>query len=369
MTATWGRRLKVNIFGESHGSHIGITIDGLPSGFTIDMEEIRRQMKRRAPGRDKMSTARKEEDSPEIISGIFEGRTTGAPLTMIIKNKDQRSRDYSKTKDVLRPSHADYSARMRYDGYNDYRGGGHFSGRLTAGLVFAGSIARQILEKKNIHIGSHIRSVMEIEDAKFTKETLDKGVFEELSKERLPLLEKDKEKYIENKVAEAKKNLDSVGGKIEVATIGLKAGIGDPFFESLESIISSMMFSIPAVKGIEFGSGFDLAKMYASEANDEFYIENGEIKTYTNHNGGINGGISNGMPLVFTLAIKPTPSIARVQNSVNMVEKKNTKIEIQGRHDPIILPRAIPVAEAACAIAILDCLMMEGRVDEELRRM
>lgn len=363
MSSTWGRKFKVSIFGESHGSHIGIGIDGIPPGTPIDMDYINRQMKRRAPGQDLMSTARKESDIPIIISGLFEGRATGAPLYMIIENKDKKSRDYSDIKDLARPGHADYAAFVKYRGYNDYRGGGHFSGRLTAGLVFAGAIAMKILEDRGIYIGSHIRSIKYLSDRKFCLQDMTKEVFEELGSKTFGFLDGKLEKKAYDMVGAAKKNMDSLGGEIELGLIGLEAGIGDPFFDSLESTIASMMFSIPAVKGLEFGAGFEITTMYGSDANDEFYIdEKGEVRTRTNNNGGINGGISNGMPLSLSLAIKPTPSIGKRQNTVDFRNKKESSIEVKGRHDPLIITRIRPVLEAGLAIAILDLLMYDNSI-------
>ena len=360
MSATWGRKFKVTIFGESHGSHIGIVLDGVPSGVKIDIDSIMEEMDRRAPGRSDISTARKESDYPEIISGVFKERATGAPLTMIIKNKDHRSNDYSQVKNIMRPGHADYSSNQKYNGFNDYRGSGHFSGRITAPLVFAGAIAKQILEDEDIYISSHIISVKDIEDEKFSEKTLNKEIFKELKKESLPLLDKSKREIIHQKIIDVKKEGDSLGARIECSAIGLPAGIGDPFFESIESVISSIMFSIPGVKGIEFGSGFDISKMLGSEANDEFYYDRDKkVKTRTNHNGGINGGISNGMPIVFTLAIKAPSSIAKEQKSINLESESNETFKLKGRHDPIIAPRAIAVVEACTAISILDCLLVD----------
>ncbi|WP_101773777.1 chorismate synthase [Peptostreptococcus faecalis] len=359
MSATWGRKFKVTIFGESHGTNIGVVIDGIPSGTYIDMEKIQTEMDRRAPGKDSFSTARKESDTPLILSGVFERYATGAPLAMTIENKDQKSRDYSKMKDIARPGHADYSANIKYSGFNDYRGGGHFSGRLTAGIVFAGAIAKSILEQKNILIGSHIKSISNVEDVSFDFDSLNKEEFKKLSKSRFPLIDSSFEEKMKESISIAKENLDSLGGVVECAVIGIKPGIGEPFFESVESVISSMMFSIPAVKGIEFGDGFDMTKMSGSEANDSFCIdEKGNISTKTNHNGGINGGITNGMPVVFKVAIKPTPSISKTQMSVNLKSMENEEIKIIGRHDPSIVPRVVPVIEAATAIAILDCVMI-----------
>lgn len=357
MSATWGKNFRVTIFGESHGDCIGVVIDGIPSGTVIDIEYINREMKRRAPGQNKISTLRKEDDTVEIISGIFEGRTTGAPFTIIIKNRDHISKDYSKIKDLMRPGHADYTSSKKYKGFNDYRGSGHFSGRITAPLVFAGTIARQILEQKGIYIGSHIESVESIVDNRF--EVLPSiQLLKDLRDKRLPLIKSELEHRIIDLIDKVKKEGDSVGGVVECAIIGINAGVGDPFFESVESVLSSILFSIPSIKGVEFGSGFEISKMKGSQANDEFfYADDGSVRTKTNNNGGINGGITNGMPIVFRVAVKPPSSIARVQDTINISTYKNQKIEVTGRHDPIIVPRIIPVIEAVSAIAVLDMIM------------
>ncbi len=357
MSATWGRDFRVSIFGESHGSHIGIVIDGLPCGFKIDFEKVLKEMSRRAPGKSSISTSRKEDDIPEVISGVFNGYTTGAALAAIIKNKDYRSKDYSQLKDIMRPGHADYTSKIKYRGYNDYRGSGTFSGRITAALVFAGAIAKQILEEKDIYIASHIFSVKDIEDEKFSDATLTREKFRELNNAEISLLNSEKEDEIRRLVLETKKEGDSLGGIVECAAIGVRAGVGDPFFDSVESKISSIAFSVPAVKGIEFGSGFEITKMKGSNANDNFYFdEDGSIKTITNHNGGINGGISNGMPIVFRAAIKPTPSISMKQKTINIESRENTELELKGRHDPIIVPRVTVVLESVMAIALLDLI-------------
>lgn len=358
MSSTWGRNFRVSIFGESHGSHVGVGIDGVLPGTQIDMDYIMKHMQRRAPGRDSLSTARKESDQPQIISGVFEGRATGAPIYMLIENEDKISRDYSKIKGMARPGHADYSAFVKYGGYNDYRGGGYFSGRLTAGLVFAGSIARYILEKRGIYIASHISRLKEIEDIPFDEVHMTKEKFEDLSSMRLPFIAKDLEEEARQLIIKTKEKGDSIGGVVELGLIGLGAGIGDPFFEGLESVLSSIIFSVPAVKGVEFGSGFAISDMYGSQANDEFYYDDdGRVKTRTNNNGGINGGISNGMPIVLRVAIKPTPSISIPQNTIDMNNKREVPIRVGGRHDPVIVARVIPVLEAALAIGILDSLM------------
>ena len=359
MSGMWGNKIKVSIFGESHGNAIGINIDGLPSGLELNLEDIAYEMRRRAPGKSPLSTARSEDDIPEILSGYFNGKTTGTPLCAIIRNSDTRSKDYGKLKDLMRPGHADYTGAIRYLGFNDYRGGGHFSGRITAPLVFAGAICKQVLEKKNIYIGSHVKSIKNINDESFDYTNITLENMKALITEELPLIDKSKEVLMRNTILEAKGRGDSVGGIIECAIIGLDAGIGNPFFDSVESILSHLLFSVPAVKGIEFGEGFNMCQMYGSECNDEFYYDDDIVKTRTNNNGGILGGISNGMPIVFKAAIKPTASIIMEQDTINLKKKKNEKLIIEGRHDPCIVQRAIPVVEAVAAIGILD--LIKGR--------
>lgn len=357
MSGMWGNKLKVSIFGESHGVGIGITIDGLPSGFEINMNEILKEMARRAPGKSKLSTARRETDSPEILSGYFEGKTTGTPLCAIIRNGDQHSKDYGKLKDLMRPGHADYPGNIRYNGFNDYRGGGHFSGRITAPLVFAGAICKQILESHGIFIGSHVKSIGEVEDKSFSEVELTKELLDNLKTKELPLLFLDKEALMRETVLKAKTDLDSVGGTIECTVLGMNPGIGNPFFDSVESTLAHLMFSVPAVKGIEFGKGFEMTKLRGSDCNDEYYYDGDKVKTYTNNNGGITGGITNGMPILFKVGIKPTASIAKKQRTINIDEKKDAELEIHGRHDPCIVQRAVPVIEAATAIGILDLIL------------
>lgn len=356
MSGIFGNNIKVSIFGESHGNGIGITINGLPSGFEIDMDKVLQEMERRAPGKNKLSTARKESDLPEILSGYFEGKTTGTPFCAIIRNSDTRSKDYSKTKDFMRPGHADYTGYERYSGFNDYRGGGHFSGRITAPLVFAGALCKQILEKKGIFIGAHILSVKDVYDKNFDELDISIDELMNIKNKELPLIDITLKDKIENTIMQAKYNGDSVGGTIECAVVGIKPGVGNPFFDSVESILAHLMFSIPAVKGIEFGKGFDITKLYGSEANDEFFYNEDKIMTKSNNNGGILGGITNGMPILFKVAIKPTASIIKEQNTVDIKNKKNVKFRIQGRHDPCIVQRAVPVVEAVTAIGILDLI-------------
>ncbi|WP_294377513.1 chorismate synthase [uncultured Clostridium sp.] len=357
MSGMWGNKLKVSIFGESHGAGIGITIDGLPSGIEIDMEEVLKEMARRAPGKSKLSTARKEGDKPEILSGFFEGKTTGTPLCAVIRNSDQHSKDYGKLKDLMRPGHADYPGFIRYGGFNDYRGGGHFSGRITAPLVFAGAVCKQVLQERGITIGAHVKSIGKVYDKSFAETELTKELLDSLKVNELPLLCSEKEQDMRNTVLEARNDCDSVGGTIECAVIGIDAGIGNPFFDSVESTLAHLMFSVPAVKGIEFGKGFEMSELRGSECNDEYYYEGDKVKTYTNNNGGITGGITNGMPILFKVGIKPTPSIAKKQRTIDISEKKNAELIIEGRHDPCIVQRAVPVIEAAAAIGILDLVL------------
>ena len=356
MSGMWGSKIKLSIFGESHGNAIGITIDGLPAGFSIDMDKIMMEMSRRAPGKSSLSTPRKESDIPEILSGYFEGKTTGTPLCAIIRNSNTKSKDYSKLKDVMRPGHADYTGAVRYKGFNDYRGGGHFSGRITAPLVFAGAICKQILEVKGIIVSAHINSIGKIKDCSFLESDISDELLNSFKENELPLINTKLEDEMRQEILSTRSSGDSIGGTIECAILGVSPGIGDPFFDSVESTLAHLMFSVPAVKGIEFGKGFDISKMRGSEANDEYYLENGNIKTKTNNNGGILGGITNGMPIIFNVAIKPTASIFKEQNTVYIVTMEETTLCIEGRHDPCIVQRALPVIEAVAAIGITELM-------------
>lgn len=356
MSGMWGSKIKLSIFGESHGNAIGITIDGLPAGFSIDMDKIMMEMARRAPGKSSLSTPRKESDIPEILSGYFEGKTTGTPLCAIIRNSNTKSKDYSKLKDVMRPGHADYTGSVRYKGFNDYRGGGHFSGRITAPLVFAGAICKQILEVKGIIVSAHINSIGKIKDCSFLESDISDELLNSFKEKELPLINTKLEDEMRQEILSARSSGDSIGGTIECAILGVSPGIGDPFFDSVESTLAHLMFSVPAVKGIEFGKGFDISKMRGSEANDEYYLENGNIKTKTNNNGGILGGITNGMPIIFNVAIKPTASIFKEQKAVNIITMEETTLCIEGRHDPCIVQRALPVIEAVAAIGITELM-------------
>lgn len=355
MSANWGTNIELSLFGESHGKAIGIVIGNLPAGIKLDMNAIRKDMQRRAPGQNKMSTARKEADEVEIISGLLDGMTTGAPLVGMIYNNDQHSKDYSYLKELMRPGHSDYPAYKKYHGFNDVRGGGHFSGRLTAPIVFAGAIAKQILAAKEIYVGAHIQSIKDVEDELFDV-NVSESTLEKLFIKQYPTINDEVFMKMQEVIEEARLNQDSVGGMIECAIINVPAGIGNPFFDSIESHLSQLLFSIPAVKSVSFGLGEKITKLYGSEANDSYYYDNDIVKAKTNHNGGILGGISNGMPIIFRVGIKPTPSISKKQNTVNVKTNENKVLEVKGRHDPCIVPRAIVVVEAMAALGILDII-------------
>lgn len=356
--STYGERIKLTVFGESHGEAIGAVLSGVPAGYKIDMDKVLVQMARRAPGKDKTATPRLEKDFPEVKSGILNGVTTGAPIASVIENTNTKSKDYSNLLDTPRPSHSDYTAYVKYGGNNDIRGGGHFSGRLTAPIVFAGAVLRQILEEKGIKIAAHISSVADVNDKPFNPVEIDDELISELNNSAFPLIDKSKEKDIREVVENARMNLDSVGGTVECAVVGMPEGIGGPLFEGIEGAISKAIFGIPAVKGIEFGSGFNGTLKRGSENNDAFEYKNGKVVTKTNNCGGILGGISNGMPIIFRTAVKPTPSISKEQESVNLKTGENTPLIVKGRHDPCIVPRAVPVVEAVAAIAVSDLLLV-----------
>lgn len=354
MSCSFGNKIKITIFGQSHSEAIGVVIDGLPAGFKLDTDRVAAFMARRAPGQNDLSTPRKEADAVKILSGVVDNITCGAPLCAIIENTNTRSGDYDKLRFVLRPSHSDFAAMMKHNGFNDIRGGGNFSGRLTAPLCFAGAVCIQMLEKKGIHVGAHISSIGKVEDKKFDAVNVNKNDFVLTA---FPVIDEKQGELMRKEIYDAKATGDSVGGTIECAVVGMPAGIGDPIFDGIENRISMAVFGIPAVKGIEFGAGFESSKMRGSENNDDFTLENGVIKTVTNNHGGILGGISSGMPIVFRCAIKPTPSIGIEQNSVNTETKEAEKLVIGGRHDPCIVPRAVPCVEAAAAIVIADYIL------------
>lgn len=357
MSSVLGNKIRLSVFGESHGEAIGCVIDGLPAGVKLDMEKINKEMARRAPGRDKTSTPRKESDTPVILSGVLDGVTTGAPLAMEIRNSNTKSGDYKNIMTVPRPSHSDYPAYIKYSGNNDIRGGGHFSGRLTAPIVFAGAIAKQILEDKGIKIGAHISQVGNVFDTPFDKNEISKEVLEDIAQNTFPTISREKETEMRAVIEDARLKTDSVGGAIECAVVGMPVGVGGNMFDTVESKLSAAVFGVPAVKGIEFGMGFDFAGEYASNVNDCYRVENGEVKLVSNNNGGILGGMTTGAPIVFSVAIKPTPSIALPQQSVNLETMENETLVIKGRHDPCIVPRAVPVIECITAFVILDLML------------
>lgn len=353
MSSIWiGKRIRLSIFGQSHAEAIGMTLDGLPAGMAVDPDLLQRFLNRRAPGRSEWSTARREEDIPEFLCGLKDGLTCGAPLTAIIRNTNVRKKDYADLQTLPRPGHADFTAQLRYHGFQDASGGGHFSGRLTAPLCIAGGVLLQELERRSISVAARIVQIGSVRD--------DSAFDGPVSEKAFPVSDDRAAEKMTEAIRTAKSEGDSVGGVIECMITGFPGGVGDPFFDGLESRLSQMLFSIPAVKGVEFGAGFAAASLRGSENNDPFCIgREGQIATVTNHAGGILGGITNGMPIVFRLAVKPTPSIAMEQQSVNLESMKTQTLQIRGRHDPCIVPRAVPVAEAAAAIVLFD-LLPEG---------
>ncbi len=357
---TYGKLLRVSIFGESHSAGIGVVIDGLSAGAEIDMDEVLRAMARRAPNKSRASTKRSEKDIPEILSGYINGHATGTPLSAIIRNTDTRSQDYGNLEQLMRPGHADYAGHMKYKGANDIRGGGHFSGRLTAPLVFAGSIARQLLAKEGIHIGAHIKRIGNIVDRDFAEYTA--AEFARIEEKPFFVNEFEAGKRMGELIERVAKEGDSIGGVVCCAVAGLPAGLGEPFFDSMESELARIMFAIPAVKGVEFGTGFAIAEMKGSEANDPLYIKDGAVSFKTNNNGGINGGITNGMPLTLSVAVKPTSSISKPQSTVDIERMEDAELVVRGRHDSCIVPRAVEVVKSAAALAIADLYLRSGRV-------
>lgn len=353
----WGDRVRLTVFGESHGPAIGAVLEGLPAGEPVDLDEIAAQMARRAPGRDASATSRKEADAPRILSGLLGDRTTGAPLCAVIENANTRSGDYENLRDVPRPGHADFTANVRYGGFNDVRGGGHFSGRLTAPLVFAGAVCRQILRRRGIAIGAHVLSVHGISDTPLDPAEIPVSLLDRLSSRYFPTIDPKAELSMRAEIESARQKLDSVGGVVECAASGIPAGAGGPLSGGAESVFSSILFGIPACKGVEFGAGFASAALFGSENNDPFrFDEAGNVRTETNNAGGILGGITTGMPVVFRAAFKPTPSIGMPQRSVNLKTRRPEELLVKGRHDPCIVPRAVPAVEAAAALAVINLL-------------
>lgn len=357
MSSVIGDKIKLSIFGESHGEAIGCVIDGLPAGIKIDMNAVYKDMQRRAPGKDKTATPRLEKDIPHILSGMLDNITTGAPLAMVIENTNTKSGDYSNLMTVPRPGHSDYPAYVKYGGNNDIRGGGHFSGRLTAPLVFAGSVAKQILSQMGVTIGAHIKQIGSVCDAVSDLNKTDKSLLDTLSSSTFSLIDETKEQAMRDEIEKARLSLDSVGGIIECFAVGLPVGLGGNMFDTVEGKLASILFGVPAVKGVEFGIGFGFADKRASEVNDQYEIKNGRVATLSNNNGGVLGGMTDGAPLSVSVAIKPTPSIAKKQKSVNLLTMENAELEIHGRHDPCIVVRAVPVIECAVALGLLDLMM------------
>ena len=361
MSSEFGRTLRVGVFGQSHGAAIGVTVDGLPAGERIDLAELQAFLDRRKPGKSPLSTARKEADAPEFLSGLRDGVTCGSPLCAVIYNSDQHSSDYTELADKPRPSHADYTAWVKWGGQADMRGGGHFSGRLTAPLCIAGGIARQILARRGVFVGAHLAAVGTEDDAPFPLRPTAE-LFDAIAAKPFPVVDDAAGERMRALILEARQNLDSVGGIIECAAIGLPAGLGDPMFGGVENRLAAALFGIPAVKGVEFGLGFGSARLHGCENNDPFTMENGAVVTASNRSGGILGGITTGMPVTLRVAIKPTPSISRPQQTVSLSRRENAELVIHGRHDPCIAHRAVPVAEAVAAAVVLDVLLEHHKI-------
>lgn len=361
MSSEFGKTLRVGVFGESHGCAIGVTMQGLPAGETVDENELQAFLERRRPGRNALSTARDEADKPKFLSGIAEGKTTGSPLCAIIENTDVRSQDYAELLDKPRPGHADYTAFVKWNGKADLRGGGHFSGRLTAPLCVAGGIAKQILARKNIFVGAHLAAVGGICDEPYPAEPL-RRLFDEIAGKAFPVIDEKRGNEMQQAILAASREGDSVGGIIECAAIGLPAGLGEPMFDGIENRLSAALFGIPAVKGVEFGTGFGAAALRGSENNDPFRIGgDGRVVMESNHAGGILGGITTGAPVVLRAAIKPTPSISKPQHTVSLFRRENAELIVTGRHDPCVAHRAVPVVEAVTALVLLDILLEEQK--------
>ncbi|NTU89026.1 MAG: chorismate synthase [Actinobacteria bacterium] len=359
MSSEYGTKLKVSVFGESHGSAIGVVINGLPAGYKIETDELMKLMDRRRPGANNLVTPRKERDVPVFLSGLKDSVTCGSPLCAMIENHDAHSSDYSALLDTPRPSHADYTAAVAFKGHADMRGGGHFSGRLTAPLCIAGGIAMQILAHHGIYIGAHISSIGSIDDVAFPTVGLTREILVSAGKKGFPTLDDSRGSSMRSEIESAASDNDSIGGVIECAAIGVPVGLGEPMFDGVENRLSSALFGIPAVKGVEFGAGFKSAKMRGSQHNDAFLIESDRITTETNNHGGVLGGITSGMPILLRVAIKPTPSIGKEQRTISLSRFESTTLSISGRHDPCIAIRAVPCVEAVVATVILD-LLLEG---------
>ncbi len=356
MSSTWGKNIQLSIFGESHGPEIGVVISGFPAGLIINMDELHHHLSRRAPGQSAFSTPRKEADKPILKSGVHNGKTTGAPICICFQNTDTKSQHYSDMSSLMRPGHSDYPAYVKYKGFHDIRGGGHFSGRLTAPMVVAGSLCRQFLQRQGIEIAAHISSIAGISDCPLDPVSPDRALLKALRQKTFAVIDDEKGEEMQAAILAAKQDLNSVGGTVECVASGVPAGIGSPMFRNVESVVSSFLFAIPAVKGVSFGSGFSCAEMTGSACNDTYYIEGG-VKTHTNHCGGILGGITNGMPLVLHTAFKPTPTIGTPQQTIDVHTMQEGILVGKGRHDPCIVPRAVVVVESALAVCLMDLWM------------
>ena len=352
MSSTYGENLKLSIFGQSHGAGIGMTLDGIPAGLPVDTETLQQFLDRRAPGQNDWSTKRKEADRPEILSGIVDGYTCGAPIAALIRNTNPRSGDYANLMDQPRPGHADYTAQIKYGGFQDAAGGGHFSGRLTAPLCIAGGMCKQWLDEMGIRISARIVRIGSVTAPGFDPVAPNMDVPADF-----PAAPEDAALQMQAAIEEARKNADSIGGQIQCAITGVPAGIGEPMFGGVESRIAQIVYGIPAVKAVEFGDGVEMAGRLGSQNNDSFIMDGDTVKTTTNRCGGVLGGITDGMPVLFTVTVKPTPSIGAPQQTVSLSKEENTQLQIAGRHDPCIVPRAVPVVEAAAAIAIYDMIL------------
>ncbi len=357
MASMYGNKIKISIFGQSHSPAIGVTIDGLPAGLPVDMDALNRFLARRAPGQNALSTSRREADAPEFLCGLYEGVTCGAPLTAIIRNTNTRSGDYANLADCPRPGHADYPASVKWNGHQDPTGGGHFSGRLTAPLCIAGGIALQLLAQRGICVGAHVAQIEHVYDTPFDGVNVNADLVQKIREKTFPVVDDGVAPSMEAAILAAKGEADSVGGVVECAAIGVPTGVGDPMFDGLESRLAAMLFAVPAVKGVEFGAGFGCASMRGSACNDPYVIRDGAVRTTSNNNGGILGGIANGMPILIRAAFKPTSSIGIEQESVSLSRMEPQKLTVHGRHDPCIVLRAVPVVEAAVALALLDAIL------------
>ena len=362
MSSRMGNTVTVEVFGESHARAIGMTLEGIPAGVRIDEEKLHAFMARRAPGRDATATARREADMPQFLCGVRDGVTTGAPITAIIENTDTRSADYSALCTRPRPSHADYTAYVKYGGHNDLRGGGHFSGRLTAPLCIAGGIALQLLEAHGVTVGAHVSRIAGIADTPYDAENLTAETLRAAAGKDFPTLSDEAGISMRDAILAARADSDSVGGVVECGAVGLPVGLGDPMFDGMENRLAAALFGIPAVRGVEFGAGFAAADLRGSLHNDPFYFAGGEVRTRRNNSGGVQGGITNGMPLLLRAAFKPTPSIAKEQDTVDLATGENVKLSIAGRHDPCVVVRAVPVVESVTALVLLDAMRGDGRL-------